>query len=129
MTWPHPLLWTPLPDQGGGWQCLQPLPAAGIYSDAAYRDVGEGVSFLPAVWNDARVSFSLAVARVPQSITRDLGVYLWWWEGKRPGVFQGWAVGRDSSTVGAKPLSQIKDSPELPGPAALPARLAWAPLG
>lgn len=77
LPWGHPLLRTSLSRQEGSWQGLQPFPAAGIYSGAACRDVGDGVSFLAGVWNDPRVSFPLAAVDLLQSITRGVGIYLW----------------------------------------------------
>lgn len=99
MTRPQPLVRTSLPGMGGWRQGLQPLPAAGIYSDAAHRDAGEGVSFLIAIRNDPRVSFSLPVASEHHQGRGHLPLVV--------GFFQGWAAGRDSSILGDKPLSQM----------------------
>lgn len=78
MTWPHPMLWTSLPDRGGWWQCLQHPPAAGIYAGAAYgrlgKDFPSSLAFgMILVFNFASLSHSCF--RASPGI---VSIYLWW---------------------------------------------------
>lgn len=129
VTWPHPMLWTSLPGQGGWWQCLQPLPAAGIYSDAAYRDAGKGASFLAGIWNHPGVSFSLAAAQLLQSITRGtvMHIHLWRWDFFRGGVLAALRPQRRAFMADRSAVKQPQPHVSRTAPAAL-ASSSWRGL-